>query len=575
MASLTQAEAPKRVLLIDADEAFGNVLGEVLGSAGYEIRQVLGPQSALGDLDSEQTDVILLNLDCGPNDLNSCRDLLHTSADLPSAPPIICFGWRKQFKAAVELFQDGAVDFLEQPLDVQELRFAINRACRRAELSRELAAAQRILISNRVEGLLGNSKQMVRTHDLIHKVAGVSTTVLVTGESGTGKEVVAGAIHRLGPRANKPFVAFSVCSFPDTLIDDELFGHERGAFTGANQSRRGRFEEANGGTIFIDEIGDLALPLQAKLLRVLQERKVERLGSNLTREVDVRVICATNRNLEQMVREGAFREDLYFRISVIKIQMPALRERADDIPLLADFFLRTFSKTHKKKQLSMTPGYLNALSRHAWPGNVRELQNVIERSLVLADSGLQLTIEDLPPELRGLSASDELPGGSFHDALRTFKRDLVRVALAKRDGNKLQAAKDLGISRCYLHRLLNQLNVAGGAGAELELQEDLVDDPAETDLEPVEAPLDEVVDEFIGDSMDAEAEAESESAPPQGSRIQGPRIQDRQEGSSGERSLKGPNGSNRSNGVNGANGSNGSNGNGAIPVRPARNARIA
>ena len=496
MASPTLAESPKRVLLVDADEAFGNVLNEVLVDAGYDIRQVSNAQTALGDIDSERTDVILLNLEGSENVKDSARQLLRTASDIPSAPPIIGFGWRKQFKAALELFHDGAVDFLEQPLDIQELRFAINRACRRAELSRELAAAQRILISNRVEGLLGNSKQMVRTHDVIHKVAAVSTTVLVTGESGTGKEVVANAVHRLSPRANKPFVAFSVCSFPDTLIDDELFGHERGAFTGANQSRRGRFEEANTGTIFIDEIGDLALSLQAKLLRVLQERKVERLGSNLSREVDVRVICATNRNLEQMVREGTFREDLYFRISVVKIQMPALRERPDDIPLLGEFFLRTFAKTHKKQQRSMTPGYLNALSRHTWPGNVRELQNVIERSVVLANGGPQLTIEDLPPELQGLSASDELPTGSFHDAIRAFKRDLVRSALSKSDGNKLQAAKELGISRCYLHRLLNQLNVMDGADAEPELQEDLLDDSevdAELEVEPGDATPEPVV----------------------------------------------------------------------------------
>jgi len=330
---------------------------------------------------------------------------------------------------------------------------------------------------------------MVRIHDVVHKVAAVSTTVLVTGESGTGKEVVANAVHRLSPRANKPFVAFSVCSFPDTLIDDELFGHERGAFTGASQSRRGRFEEANGGTIFIDEIGDLALPLQAKLLRVLQERKVERLGSNLSREIDVRVICATNKNLDQMVREGTFREDLYFRISVVKIPMPSLRERGDDIPLLADYFLRTFAKTHKKHQRSMTPGYLNALTRHSWPGNVRELQNVIERSVVLANGGQQLTIEDLPPELHGLSASDELPTGSFHDALRAFKRDLIKLALAKHSGNKLQAAKDLGISRCYLHRLLNQLGVAENAQEESELQDELVDESADAELEAEEAVL--------------------------------------------------------------------------------------
>jgi two-component system, NtrC family, response regulator HydG len=490
LASPTPCDKIKRVLLVDPDPAFGNVLSEVLSGAGYEIRQISTPEAAHSELDSDRTDAILLNVDCGNEGARPCRELLYAASELPFAPPIITFGWRKQFKAALELFQDGAVDFVEQPLDVQELRFAINRACRRSELARELAAAQRILTSNRVEGLLGNSKQMARVHDVIHKVAGVSTTVLVTGESGSGKEVVAKAIHTLSPRSSKPFVAFSVCSFPDTLIDDELFGHERGAFTGANQSRRGRFEEANGGTIFIDEIGDLAQPLQAKLLRVLQERKVERLGSNLCREVDVRVICATNRNLEQMVREGTFREDLYFRISVVKVHLPALRDRTDDIPLLAEFFLRTFAKTHKKQQRSMTPGFLNALSRHSWPGNVRELQNVIERSVVLANGGQQLTIDDLPPELQGLSASDELPTGSFHEALKAFKRDIVRSALTKHGGNKLKAAKDLGISRCYLHRLLNQLNVLGAEPSEeeeLELQEDQLEDSETAGLAEEEA----------------------------------------------------------------------------------------
>lgn len=324
---------------------------------------------------------------------------------------------------------------------------------------------------------------MVRIHEVIHKVSGVFTTVLLTGESGTGKEVVANAIHRLSSRANKPFVAFSVCSFPDSLIDDELFGHERGAFTGASQSRRGRFEEAHGGTIFIDEIGDLALPLQAKLLRVLQERTVERLGSNVPRPVDVRVICATNRNLEQMVREGTFREDLYFRISVVRIQMPPLRERVEDVPLLAEFFLRSFAKVHKKPQRGMTPGFLSALSRHAWPGNVRELQNVIERSVVLANGHERLGVDDLPPELQGLSISDELPKGSFHDAVRGFKRELVRSALAKHHGNKLKAAKELGISRCYLHRLLNQLEAMEADEVESELP------GAEADLGDVDAPI--------------------------------------------------------------------------------------
>src|SRR5579864_2638948 len=474
LASPAFAETVKRVLLVDPDEAFGNVLQEVLDSSSYSIRQVFDPRAAMAELDGNKTDVILLNLDCGKDLSQHSRYLLRAAADLPLAAPIISFGWAKHSAAAGEIFQEGAVDFLEQPLDIQELRFAINRGCRRAAVVRELAVAkERALSIRRVEGLLGNSKAIERISDVVHKVAGVFTTVLITGESGTGKGVVAKAIHEMSARANKPFVAFSVCSFPDSLIDDELFGHERGAFTGASQSRRGRFEEANGGTIFIDEIGDLALPLQAKLLRALQERTVSRLGSNVSHPIDVRVICATNRNLEEMVREGAFREDLYFRISVVKVQMPPLRDRSEDIPLLAEFFLRTFAKLHNKQQRNMTAGFLSALARHSWPGNVRELQNVIERSIVLANGHDRLGVDDLPPELQGLSISDEPPKGSFHESVKGFKRELVRSALEVHRGNKLKAAKELGISRCYLHRLLNQLNVEGSAEAEPELPEEV------------------------------------------------------------------------------------------------------
>jgi two-component system, NtrC family, response regulator HydG len=479
LATSVLPEKVKQVLLVDPDEAFGNVLQEVLGEAGYIIRQIQSPNLAVSEIANSAVDVILLNLEFKKED--SPQYLLKAASELSFALPIITFGWGRHAASAQTLLQEGVVDFLEQPLDIQELRFAINRACRRADMARELAAAQKLLSKTRVVGLLGNSKPMERVNDLIVKVAGVFTTVLITGESGTGKEVVSNAIHRLSARADKPFVAFSVCSFPDSLIDDELFGHERGAFTGANQSRRGRFEEASGGTIFIDEIGDLALPLQAKLLRVLQERTVERLGSNVPRAVDVRIICATNRNLEQMVREGTFREDLYFRISVVKIHMPTLRDRAGDIPLLAEYFLHTFAKVHKKRQRSMSPGFLAALSRHPWPGNVRELQNVIERSVVLANGHERLGVDDLPPELQSLSISDELPNGTFHEAVRGFKRELVRSALNMHGGNKLKAARELGISRCYLHRLLNQLNVAEGAGTEAELRETDRDEVADDD----------------------------------------------------------------------------------------------
>ena len=345
-------------------------------------------------------------------------------------------------------------------------------------LSRELAEARRILRNTRVEGLLGNSKVMEQVSDIICKVSSVFTSVLITGESGTGKGVVAQAIHRLSSRAKKPFVAFSASSFPETLMEDELFGHERGAFTGALQSRRGRFEEANGGTIFLDEIGDLPLHLQTKLLRVLQERTVERLGSNVSHPIDVRLICATNRNLEKMVREGQFREDLYFRISVVKIEMPPLRQRGEDIPLLAEYFLRSFAKAHNKAARSFTPGYLSALSRHSWPGNVRELQNVIERSLVLADGNEHLGVRDLPMEFSNFVAPErDVQVNSFHDAVQSFKRELVRSALRMHSGNKLKAARELGISRCYLHRLLNQFNMNG-----LDCTPEFVDE-VDTELE--------------------------------------------------------------------------------------------
>jgi len=449
----------KHILLVDPDEAFGQVLQQVLG-ANYALDRAPDAGRAVALLGDKSLNVILLNLDLQNGGADPCA-LLTALSERESAPPVIAFGWESGRKKAIEALRNGAVDFLEQPLDVQALKFALDGACRRAALARDLAAAQKFLSSMHVEGLLGNSEPMEQVNEVVGKVAGVHTSVLITGESGTGKGVVARAIHNLSQRADKPFVAFSACAFPESLIEDELFGHEKGAFTGASQMRRGRFEEAKGGTVFLDEIGDLPLPLQAKLLRVLQERSVERLGSNVSHPIDVRVICATSRNLEEMVQKGTFREDLYFRVSVVRVHMPPLRERAEDIPLLAEYFLKIFAKAHNKQLRGLTPGFLSALARHGWPGNVRELQNVIERSLVLANGNDHLGVKDLPQELRGYTIPEEVPGGTFHEAVRTFKRELVRSALRMHSGNKLRAAKELGISRCYLHRLVNQLDIPG------------------------------------------------------------------------------------------------------------------
>jgi two-component system, NtrC family, response regulator HydG len=462
---------PRRILVVDPDEAFGQVLQPLLGEEFVLLPQA-SVATAIAAFHTAIPDAVLLNLDAVTQPESTL--LLRSACDLQMPLPVIAYSWQAGGETILNAFKDGVFDTLSQPLDVQQLRFALDRASRRSALTRELFETRRLLGGARVEGLLGNSKAIERVSEVALKLAEVFTSVLVTGESGTGKGVVAQAIHRLSARADKPFVAFAACNFPDTMIEDELFGHEKGAFTGAGQARRGRFEEANGGTIFIDEIGDLALPLQAKLLRVLQERTVERLGSNMARPIDVRVICATNRNLQKMVEQGTFREDLYFRISVVKIHMPSLRDRKEDIPLLAEHFLRVFARTHKKAARSFTPGYVSALSRHSWPGNVRELQNVIERSLVLANGNDYLGTNDLPEELKDGSIQEEdgVKVGSFHESVQAFKKELIRSALKMHSGNRLKAAIELGISRCYLHRLLNQFEISAHETAQRELDEE-------------------------------------------------------------------------------------------------------
>jgi two-component system response regulator HydG len=459
----------KNILLIDTEPAFGQILQPLLGN-DYLLSQKSSMTDAIASFEDATLHAALLNLDDSEQEDSSRLLQAATNCNLPL--PVIAYSWEAGGQKVLNAFREGAFDTLTQPLDVQQLRFALERACRRVALARELAEARTLLRAGPVEGLVGSSKAMERVCDLIRKVADVFTTVLITGESGTGKGMAAEAIHRLSARASKPFVAFSVCSLPDTLIEDELFGHEKGAFTGAAQARRGRFEEADGGTIFIDEIGDLALPLQAKLLRALQERTVERLGSNVQRPLDVRVICATNRNLQKMVEEGTFRQDLYFRISVVTLEMPSLSERKEDIPVLAEHFLRRFAKIHGKSARMLTPGFVSALAAYPWPGNVRELQNVIECSLVLANGHEYLGIADLPGKLSGMTvASEDIRGRSFHEAVQGFKKELVRSALRMHSGNRLRAAVELGISRGYLHRLLNHFSLSEEQGAAEELDE--------------------------------------------------------------------------------------------------------
>jgi DNA-binding NtrC family response regulator len=460
MSPTSKASDPvKRILIVDPNSRFGAMLKSVLGK-DYAIEQVATMADGIDRL-RDGVDVVLLNWDWPKKEEKKagelCQDLLKQAASLPAAVPVVGLTSDERRETAMQIIAQGAYDIFTQPLNVFELKHVIDRAYGLVTLTRALAEARSAAFGH-IPGLVGNSKPMQRVYDLIQKVAGVSTTVLVTGQSGTGKEVVARAIHRLSPRADKPFMAFSPSALPESLIEDELFGHEPGAFTGASHLRRGRFEEAKGGTVFLEEIGDLALPMQIKLLRILQERCLERLGSSAPVPVDIRLICATNKDLSQMVNAGTFRQDLYFRISVFKLVLPPLSQRRDDIPLLADFFCHHFARLHNKDVRGMSPGFVSALASYDWPGNVRELQNVIERSLILAD-GPEVRVRDLPHELQRLAVPTEMANGSFHEAVRAFKRELILAALRTHSGNKLQAAKELSISRSYLHRLVNQLDI--------------------------------------------------------------------------------------------------------------------
>jgi DNA-binding NtrC family response regulator len=320
---------------------------------------------------------------------------------------------------------------------------------------RQLRSAQSL--EYRLDGLIGFTENMQEVFAMARKVAPCDVNVLITGETGTGKSILGRALHRLSPRSSGPFVAFSCANLPEHLVEDELFGHEKGAFTGALTQRRGRFEAADGGTLFLDEVGDLPLGLQAKLLRVLSDRTFERLGSNTPLTVDVRLVCATHQNLEQMVKNGEFREDLYYRLNVIQLHLPPLRERSGGIIMLAYHLLQQICHEFGRNVTRFSRMAIEAIDEYAWPGNVRELENVIRRAVVLAE-GQTIEVWHLPAKLR--EGFDETQAArSYEEELRDFKRRLVIRTLQKCNGNKAEAARALGLARGYLHRLIHDLKI--------------------------------------------------------------------------------------------------------------------
>jgi DNA-binding NtrC family response regulator len=356
-------------------------------------------------------------------------------------------------RTAVEALRRGAYDYITKPFDVDDILMLVERALEKRALERQVLCLRSALTPSGLatdgfEGLVGRHPDMVRIYQLITQIASTPTTVLITGESGTGKELVARAVHQRSERSGQPFVAINVAAIPDTLIESELFGHEKGAFTGAHARRLGRFELAQGGTIFLDEIGSLRLDLQTRLLRALQEREIERLGGGRPVPIDVRVVAATNVNLRQAVRDRAFREDLYYRLNVVPIQVPPLRQRREDIARLVEHFVRKFARESRREVRGVSAGALDALTRYDWPGNVRELENVIHRAVVLA-GGPVVHLQDVPldvamPETVSLLARDTLP---LREACDEFERQYVLRSLERTHWNVSRTARQLGVHR--------------------------------------------------------------------------------------------------------------------------------
>jgi DNA-binding NtrC family response regulator len=352
----------------------------------------------------------------------------------------------------------GAYDTITNPPNMMELRLILRRAHRshaaEQEVERLKASARG---SGRLHELIGTSPIMQELFALAQKIAPCDVNVLISGDTGTGKELLARAIHQMSSRSARPLVAFSCANLPEALIEDELFGHEKGAFTGALTMRRGRMEAADQSSLFLDEIGDLGLGLQPKLLRVLQERSFERLGSNTTVNVNIRIICATNRNLSELVQQGKFREDLFYRLNVVQMHLPTLRERRDDIPLLAQHFLESSAEQFKKKAKRFSQPALHALEEYAWPGNVRELLNAVQRAVVLSE-GQSVEVWQLPAAVRNGCDSPQF-NRSYEEEVREFKRRLVLRTLRECGWRKAESARTLGVARGYLHRLINQLGI--------------------------------------------------------------------------------------------------------------------
>lgn len=439
-----------KILIIDDNETHNLALEEALSRVGYRCQTASTGRDGLKILAKDPLDIVLTDLRMP--DVDGLAILKAAKEKDPAIEVIVVTG-HGSVESAVAAMKDGAADYLTKPVNLEEVRTKVAKQVEKQALSRQNQELKEVL-EKRIgfEGIAGSSPRMQRIFDIIRQIAPTDTTVLITGESGTGKELVARAIHNRSRRQKQPFVAINCAAFAEGVLESELFGHEKGAFTGALQKRVGRIESADQGTLFLDEVGEMPLATQVKLLRVLEQREITRVGSNEQTKVDVRFVAATNRDLKAAIEEGIFREDLYFRLKVVHVHIPPLRERREDIPTLIEEFLAEFAEKHHKKIARISPEARNALVGHEWQGNVRELRNAVENMVVFAQ-GDEVGVFDLPPDL---SPSDEAPATRTQPAgvrsLTDLERDAIVDALAKVDGNREKAAQLLGISERTLYR---------------------------------------------------------------------------------------------------------------------------
>ena len=453
-------DQPIRVLVVDDEEPHAQAVAESLERLGYECTVAASGREGVRLIEEEEFDIVLTDLMM--SDIDGMGVLAKAKQELPRAEVVILTG-RNETKDAVAAIQAGAAEYLIKPLDIGKLRAVVDRRSQAQRLARSNVELKRQLDEKfGFEGVIGNSPAMHAVLDRLKQIAPTSATVLITGESGTGKELVAKALHVNSPRRNKPYVALNCAELSENVLESELFGHVKGAFTGADRDRVGRVQYANGGTLFLDEIGDIPMTIQVKLLRVLETGDVIRVGTNEPVKVNVRLVSATNRDLAEEIAAGKFRQDLYHRLKVVSLRLPPLRSRREDIPLLIETFLKDFTATHGKTITSVTPAVRKVLAAYSWPGNVRELRNAIE-SMIVVDSDGVLDLDDLTEDLQAISPHP-VEGGSGPSSLigrplEEVEKYYVAECLRMTDGNREEAARMLGIGERTLYRKIKEYGI--------------------------------------------------------------------------------------------------------------------